>query len=73
MNRETLQAELDSAGELMIAVEEFDEPLELHRHDTEIGDDVISLELADGELTVGLNRVTGYWKHKHSLADYGLH
>lgn len=72
MNAETLRSELESAGELMVTVEEFDSQLELHLHDTTIDDGMVTLELSDGELTFGIDRVTGYWRHYHSLADYGL-
>ena len=72
MDSDTLQAELEEAGELMVVVEEFEEPFELHLHDTEFGEDTISLELADGELTFAIDAVTGYWKHYHSLDDYDL-
>lgn len=72
MNAETLQAALEESGELMVAVEEFDEPLELHLHDTEFDDGTIILELADGTLTFSLDSVAGYWQHYHSLSDYGL-
>ncbi|EMA37342.1 hypothetical protein [Halobiforma nitratireducens] len=72
MNADTLQTELEEAGELMVTVEEIDEPLELHLHDAEIGSETITLELADGELVFDLDSVVGYWKHLHSLEDYGL-
>lgn len=72
MDRETLQAELEDAGELMVMVEEFDEPFELHLHDTAIDEETVSLDLADGELTFAIDAVTGYWKHNHSLDDYDL-
>jgi len=48
MNAEDLQAMLEKNGELMLAVSEFDEPLELHLHDTEIGEEMVRLELTDG-------------------------
>lgn len=72
MDAETLQAKLEENGELMVNVEEFEVPLELHLHDAEIGEETVTLELADGELAFDLDAVTGYWKHYHSLADYGL-
>ena len=72
MNANTLESELERTGELMVNVEEFEVPLELHLHDTSIGDERVTLELADGELTFGIDSVTGYWHHYHSLADYGL-
>ena len=72
MNAEELQGELEAAGELMLTVEEFDMPVEVHLHDTEIGEEMITHELADGELKFAVDRVVGYWKHYHSLADYGL-
>lgn len=72
MDAETLQSRLDGAGEVMVNVEEFDVPLELHLHDTEIGEESVTLELADGELDFDIDSVTGYWIHNHSLADYGF-
>ncbi len=72
MDQETLQSELEATGELMVNVEEFEVPLELHLHDTEIGTEQVTLNLSDGTLTFALDSVTGYWKHYHSLADYGL-
>ena len=72
MDPDTLQSELERAGEVMVNVEEFEVPLELHLHDTDIGEERVTLELSDGQLTFGLDDVTGYWTHYHSLADYGL-
>lgn len=72
MDAETLQSELEETGELMVTVEEIEVPLELHLHDTEIGEEMVTLQLADGTLNFALDAVTGYWKHYHSLADYGL-
>lgn len=72
MDADTLQSQLEKTGELMVNVEEFETPLELHLHDTEIETESVTLELADGELTFALDAVTGYWKHNHSLSDYQL-
>ena len=72
MDAQTLQNALEESGELMVNAEEYDTPLELHLHDTDIGDESITLELADGTLHVALDAVNGYWHHYHSLADYGL-
>ena len=72
MDADTLRSELDKTGELMVNVEEFGTPLELHLHDTTIEAESVTLELADGELTFALDSVTGYWKHYHSLSDYEL-
>lgn len=72
MDADTLQSKLDAAGELMVAVGDFDEPLELHLHDTDIGEETVTLELADGELEFDVDEVSGAWKHTHSLADLGL-
>lgn len=72
MDSDTLQSELEQSGELMVNVEEFELPLELHLHDTEFDDETVTLELADGTLTFKLDSITGYWKHYHSLSDYGL-
>lgn len=72
MDASDLQSKLADAGELMVLVEEFDEPLELHLHDTEFDDETVMLELADGELEFSTDSVTGVWKHYHSLDHYGL-
>lgn len=72
MDPETLRSELEETGELMVAVDGFDAPLELHRHDADVGSETVALDLADGRLTFALDSVTGYWRHRHSLADYGL-
>ena len=72
MNPESLRAKLEQNGELMVKVAEFDMPLELHIHDTEIGDETATLQLADGEIEFDVDEVTGAWQHYHSLADYGL-
>lgn len=56
----------------MIAVAEFEEPLELHLHDTEIGEETVRLQLTEGELSFPVDTVTGTWHHTHSLADFGL-
>jgi hypothetical protein len=72
MDAEDLRAMLETNGELMVKVTEFGEPLELHLHDTDIGDETVTLELTDGILTFDVDEVTGAWQHTHSLADLGL-
>ena len=72
MNAEDLQAMLEKNGELMVAVSEFDQPLELHLHDAEIGDQMVRLQLTDGIIKFDIDEVTGAWQHTHSLADLGL-
>ncbi len=72
MDADLLRSQLEEAGEIMVTVGEFDEPLELHLHDTEIGDDTVTLQLSDGVLTFDVDEVTGTWKHYHSTDDYGL-
>jgi len=67
-----LQSELEEKGELMLAVSEFDEPLEMHLHDSEIEDGVIKIRLTDGVLTFDVDEVVAVWHHTHSLADFGL-
>ena len=67
-----LQSELDEKGELMLAVSEFDEPLEMHLHDSEIEDRIIQIQLTDGVLTFDIEEVVAVWHHTHSLADFGL-
>ena len=59
MDAEDLQAMLEKNGELMLAVSEFDEPLELHLHDTEIGEDKVRLELTDGIVKFDVDEVSG--------------
>ncbi|ARS89467.1 hypothetical protein [Natrarchaeobaculum aegyptiacum] len=72
MDPERLREKLEESGELMINVGEIDEPIELHLHDTEIGDELITLELADGTLEFEVDEVVAAWKHYHTLDDYGL-
>ncbi|MGM0398886.1 MAG: hypothetical protein ACQEQY_07815 [Halobacteriota archaeon] len=72
MEASDLEAMLAEYGELMVTVSEFDQPLELHLHDTEIDDEFIRLELTDGVLKFDVDEVTGAWQHTHSLADLGL-
>jgi hypothetical protein len=72
MDPADLRAMLEENGELMVTVTEFDEPLELHLHDTDIGDDVVTLQLTDGVITFDTDEVVGAWQHTHSLADLGL-
>lgn len=67
-----LREKLESNGELMVAVAEFEEPLELHLHDTEIGEETVRVQLTDGEVTFPVDAVTGAWHHTHSLADFDL-
>jgi len=67
-----LRSELEAKGELMLAVSEFDDPLEMHLHDTEIEDGVITIQLTDGVLTFDVDEVVAVWHHTHSLADFGL-
>lgn len=67
-----LRSELEAKGELMVTVSEFNEPLEMHLHDTEIEDGVITIELTDGILTFDVDEVVAFWHHTHSLADFGL-
>ena len=63
---------LEENGELMVAVSEFDEPLELHIHDTQIDEENVTLQLTDGLLKFDVDEITGAWQHTHSLADLGL-
>ncbi|MFW5956163.1 MAG: hypothetical protein ACOCQY_02055 [Halorhabdus sp.] len=72
MEANELQEMLDANGELMVAVAEFEQPLELHLHDTDIDEESVRLELTDGVLTFDVDEVTGAWQHTHSLADLGL-
>jgi hypothetical protein len=72
MDTEDLQSMLEQNGELMVAVSEFDQPLEMHLHDTEIGEETVRLQLTDGVLTFDIDEVAGAWQHTHSLADFGL-
>lgn len=72
MDAEDLRAMLAENGELMVKVAEFEEPLELHLHDTDIGDDEVTLQLTDGILKFDVDEVTGAWQHTHSLGDLGL-
>jgi len=67
-----LQAELEEKGELMLAVSEFDEPLEMHLHDTVINEETVEINLTDGVLTLDINEIVATWHHTHSLADFGL-
>ena len=67
-----LQSKLEEKGELMLAVSEFDEPLEMHLHDTEITDGTVRIQLTDGVLTFDTDEVVAVWHHTHSLADFGL-
>jgi hypothetical protein len=72
MEATELEDMLQTNGELMVAVEEFETPLELHLHDAEIGEETVRLQLTDGVLTFDVDSVTGAWQHTHSLADFGL-
>ena len=72
MNADDLQEQLEQNGELMIKVTEFDQPIELHLHDTQINEENVRLELTDGVLTFDIDEVVGAWQHTHSLADLGL-
>lgn len=72
MDPNNLQSLLEENGELMVKVAEFDETVELHLHDTEIGDETVTLELTDGTLEFDVDAVSGAWQHTHSLGDLGL-
>jgi hypothetical protein len=72
MDPEDLRTMLEENGELMVMVAEFDEPLELHLHDTDIGEASVTLRLTDGVLEFNIDDITGAWQHTHSLADLGL-
>mgnify|MGYP000197525706 FL=1 len=72
MDATDLQEMLEQNGELMVAVSEFDQPLELHLHDAEITEETVRLELTDGMLEFDVDEVAGAWQHTHSLADLGL-
>ena len=72
MDAEDLRSMLEENGELMVMVAEFDEPIELHLHDAEIGDETVRLELTDGIINFDIDDVTGAWQHTHSLEDLGL-
>lgn len=72
MEANELQEMLEANGELMVAVADFEQPLELHLHDAEIDEESVRLELTDGVLTFDVDAVTGAWQHTHSLEDLGL-
>ena len=72
MNGDQLRDKLDRNGELMVKVAEFDEPIELHLHDTGIDDETVRLQLTDGVLDFDVDEVVGAWQHTHSLADLGM-
>ncbi len=72
MNASELQSQLEENGELMVKVEEIDEPLELHLHDTDIEEDVVTVELADGQLQFAPERVAASWYHYHTIEEYDL-
>ncbi|MGM0605989.1 MAG: hypothetical protein ACQETB_10030 [Halobacteriota archaeon] len=72
MDPEKLRSMLETNGELMVKVAEFDETIELHLHDTDIGDDTVSVQLTDGTLEFDVAAVSGAWQHTHSLEDFGL-
>lgn len=67
MDASDLQSKLEEVGELLVAVGEFDKPLELHLHDTEIDEDTVALDLAHGELEFEIEEISGSWKHQHTL------
>ena len=72
MDAEDLRTQLEQYGELMVAVAEFEEPLELHLHDTEIGEEKVHLQLTDGVLTFDIDAVSATWYHTHSFEEIGL-
>ncbi len=72
MDAADLQSQLEANGELMVKVEELEEPIELHIHDTEIQSDLVTVELADGQLQFDPERVAASWYHYHSIEDYDL-
>ena len=59
MDAEDLRTQLEQNGELMTAVSEFDQPIELHLHDTEITDETVTLQLTDGVLTFDVDEIVG--------------
>ncbi|MCX2818726.1 hypothetical protein EGH25_05090 [Haladaptatus sp. F3-133] len=67
-----LNERLEKNGELMIAVSDFDKPIELHLHDTEVNEETVHLELTDGDLTFDVEEIVAAWHHTHSLKDLGL-
>lgn len=72
MQVDQLKSMLQESGEVMVAVEEIEEPLELHLHDTSFDGETVHVELADGQLQFAADRVAAAWKHYHSIEDYGL-
>lgn len=72
MPERNLKQWLDGAGELMVQVDGFDKPFELHKHDTTFENGSVTLELTDGEIQFDTDDVSGVWKHKKSLSDYDL-
>lgn len=57
---------------MMVAVSEFDQPLEFHLHDIEIGAESVRLAVTDRILKFDVTGVTGAWRRMHTLADLGL-
>jgi hypothetical protein len=67
---EELSERLEQNGELMIAVSDFDGPIELRLHDTEVKEETVHLELTDGSLTFDVEE-TVTARH-HSIEDLGF-
>lgn len=59
-------------GERLLAVSEFEEPLGMHLHDTEIEDGTVKIQLTVGVSTLAADEVVTAWHHTHSVADFGL-
>lgn len=57
---------------IVLAISEFDEPLETNFHDTEIEGRIITTELTDCVLTFDVDEVVAVWNYTHSFADFGL-
>lgn len=74
MDRRALQQRLDSNGELLVTLASagYDEPIELHIHDTTFGNGGVKHSLADGEIWFSYGDIESVTIHQQTTTDLGL-
>jgi hypothetical protein len=68
LGKDDVEAELEEAGELLVTLDSG-EKVELHLHDTEFGDNGVTVELADGEFSFPYDVIESTGIHLQETSD----
>lgn len=71
MNKQTIEDKLNDAGELLVTLDSGDK-VEFHLHDTTCGEDGVTIELADGEMSFTYDVIESVGLHRQTTEDFGF-